>query len=241
MSLLLLAGGKKSLIAKAYYRWYLSGTIVPNRPFELYPLLRTNAPELIAPYVDEVEFGKHFCAGYKVPYPGGSKWDFSGASNEKELGRRISPFMLRRDGFGDIWKDIPDVIENTYYIKADPRAFIDLPPRKPSAWDRYYRDDDWDEEPAQAPMRRAVGLAKIPAVYEYLKDRVRESTNKIIVFAYSRDVILTLTDDDHFGVKSRRICGGMSQAAQLAATRDFSEARRRADSCRSNQERRRRN
>ena len=66
----------------------LSGTIIPNRPVELYTILRMVG----AINMDYDMYTKYFCAAYKTDWG----MDVSGASNIEELSELLQPYMHYR-------------------------------------------------------------------------------------------------------------------------------------------------
>jgi SWI/SNF-related matrix-associated actin-dependent regulator of chromatin subfamily A-like protein 1 len=89
-----------TLASKTRRRMLLSGTPMQNRPAELWPLLHVIDPK---EWDSFFWYGKKYCAGYKGPFG----WDFSGSSNEEELHRRLSRYMLRRMKT-EVLKDLPE-------------------------------------------------------------------------------------------------------------------------------------
>lgn len=174
------------LIGRGYHKWLLSGTIMPNRPIELYPILKVLTPELIEPYADWEKFGRHFCNGFKEGF---GAWNFKGASNIPDLAKRLKPFM-RRVSEEEIGLDI-DVIESDFYID-------DL------------KIEGSEEDTPLATLRKEIGLAKIPDVAEYIKDQFTANKTKFLVFAYHPEVLQNLGNKlyDHAHV----IYGGTTKA-----------------------------
>lgn len=76
----------------------LSGTPMPNRPMELYPVLSHLAHNTID-FKSEHDFGVRYCGGFEkqIPVDGVMKivWDYTGASNLDELKITTKNFMLR--------------------------------------------------------------------------------------------------------------------------------------------------
>lgn len=159
-------GYQNGLAANCYYKWALSGSIVPNRPIELYPLLKALAPEVIAPYDNYNAFIDRFC--------GGSYMEGRGASHVDEFANRLQPFMLLRK-LADVWAELPDTIENV--------VWLDVP---------YQKHPDWLGEGFmfEPTMRRVVAEAKAPYVASFLKMRLdSQDGHKIVCFTYHRSVI----------------------------------------------------
>ncbi len=181
---------------------YMSGTPMPNRPIELFPVLSKAAPETID-HMDYFKYGLRFCAGRRTDYG----WDFSGASNMAELNERVihpkGPFMLRMK---KELLNLPPKIEEVFVVSADmsPRlAQMD------KGLGEQYGDvedlikhqlakADGREDGAElhtATYRRLLGVEKVKATADYVKYILDESDESVIVFAYHKDVIAGLVDE----------------------------------------------
>lgn len=190
---------KDSGIAKrCYWKWALSGTIIPNRPVEFFPLLITMAPEVIHPCKDYLSFLDKYCGGR---YLAGK-----GASNVPELTARLQPFMLRRE-LRDVWKECPPLVENQVLIK--------VPFEKHPEW----LGSDFMQE---ATERRVVAESKIPYIVAYLKHRLENGSGKLTCFTYHREVIEQVAKalPQYNPVK---IYGGISQNVRLANLSRFTQ------------------
>lgn len=157
------------LIATGYHKWGLSGTLIPNRPIELYPALKTLAPERIDNMGYEA-YGRYYCDGFVEGFGG---FNFKGASHINELKGRLfnPPPFIDFKRVEDVFDQLPDVIESDYTID------IEL--------------DGLDEtNTAHATLTKEIGLRKVPAALEYLVERLREEPEtKILVFAWNTEVI----------------------------------------------------
>lgn len=71
---------------------FLSGTPMPNRPIELFPVLRACAANVIN-YRDKFDFGLRYCGAYE----GAFGWDFKGESNTGELRKKMHGLFMRRE------------------------------------------------------------------------------------------------------------------------------------------------
>jgi SWI/SNF-related matrix-associated actin-dependent regulator of chromatin subfamily A-like protein 1 len=169
--LLAKTGKRNPLLSICYRKWFLTGTPLPNRPIELFPILRTMAPQVIAPYSTYEAFGNHFCD----PQPNDYGINYDGASNVDDLKNRLSKFMLRRE-IKDVYDQLPDKIISPVYCKIE----LDIDER----------------DTPLATLRKAIGDAKIPFVVEYIADRIEKEPKKIVVFAYSRSVIEGIANHD---------------------------------------------
>lgn len=167
-----------------YWKWALSGTIIPNRPVELYPLLRTMAPSTIAPYASWTQYLNRYC--------GGAALQGRGASHIEELTERLQPFMLRR-ALADVWQDMPPIIENDIYLN--------IPYHKHPEW--LGSGSGFMYEPTE---RRLIAESKIPAILAYILDRLGSGVDKICVFTYHREVSEQLAR----ALSCAKIYGGMT-------------------------------
>jgi SWI/SNF-related matrix-associated actin-dependent regulator 1 of chromatin subfamily A len=161
--------GAKAFTHSAKRKWMLDGTPVPNRPVEIYPILKTMAPDVIDPYLSYNDFGRYFCRGRRDLFG----WDMSGHSNIAELNQRLtgSGFMLRRTK-EEVMDELPDKVETIIEI---PDVLV-----------------EGVESLHIATARRDLAMAKIPAATAHIAGMLDE-INKVVVFAHHRDVIETLS------------------------------------------------
>jgi SWI/SNF-related matrix-associated actin-dependent regulator 1 of chromatin subfamily A len=171
-SLILATIGKRQpLISIAYRKWLLTGTPMPNRPIELFPILRTLARNTIEPFSTYEAFGAHFCD----PHPNDYGINYDGASNVEELKERLSKFMLRRE-MKDVYQQLPERLISPIYCQI--------------------KLDINETDTPLATLRKAIGDSKIPFCVEYLQDKLEATSEKIVVFAYSRSVIEGIANHD---------------------------------------------
>lgn len=93
----------KSLCAGVPKLLFLSGTPAPNRPIELYPVVKILKPKL---FESKFLFGLKYCAGHIWQ----GRWDFTGASNTKKLNKILTKNVLIRRRKHDVLKDLPKKI-----------------------------------------------------------------------------------------------------------------------------------
>ena len=149
---------------KCYWKWPLSGSIMPNRPIELYPILRTHFPQVIQDCLEYQVYINKFCGG---GFKGGR-----GASNIDELTERLQKVMLLR-ALKDVWREMPPVVENV--------VWLDVPFENHPEW-------EGSEFMPDAKIRRCVAEAKVPHIVAYVEDRLNSGLDKITVFTYHREV-----------------------------------------------------
>jgi SWI/SNF-related matrix-associated actin-dependent regulator 1 of chromatin subfamily A len=190
--------GDKGISVNCYYKFALSGSVVPNRPAELYPLLRACAPEVMGAYGDWEGFKNYYCGG---PWADGK-----GASNVDELTERLQPFMLRRS-LADVWHEMPETFENVQWV--------DVP---------FQYHPEWIGESFMelGTVRRVVAEAKIPQLVQYLQMRFAGGSDKIVMFTYHRAVTEGVADQMH-AMNPLKIYGGITNNKRDANLRKFIE------------------
>lgn len=97
---------RRAIIDGAKRVWLLTGTILPNRAFELYPHASALFPDLLGKYVDPDRFIEHFCG-------------FMGLEtrNSEELFQLMKPAMLRREK-KDVLTDLLPIKADMHYIEG---------------------------------------------------------------------------------------------------------------------------
>lgn len=200
-------------------RIFMTGTPIPNRPIEIWPILSALAPD---------EFGsfKHFairyCDGHEEMVSETKKvFKFDGASNLEELQERLRSTCMIRRLKNDVLKELP----------PKRRQVISLPPTEEAKrliaqeleeWERKFGEDlamvqtamDIAEESndksayngavdklqyiqriafiEMAAARKRVAVVKVPSVISHVKAMREEGVKKIILFAHHHEVIEAL-------------------------------------------------
>lgn len=174
-----------AIASQCYYKWFLTGTPILNRPVELFPILLACAPQVIKPYLTFSSYAKHFCGGYWD----GFQYNAQGATHKEELKTRLisSGFMLRRT-FHEVYKDMP----------APKCELIALQEHGPKIDKLVQKEMNWSKEEASyqktssgdelAIIRHELALAKVPFSVQHIK-YLLTTNKKVVVFAYHRDVL----------------------------------------------------
>lgn len=175
----------------------LSGTPLTNRPAELWPTLNILRPEKFPNFYS---FGHHYCGAKKDDF---GHWDFSGASNLKELHSILTDskdgVMLRRRKV-DVLQDLP---EKT-------RSVIPVPLSDPGEYRSAIRDfKGWliRNKPGKAEaawrsvaltrlgyLKRLAAELKLPSVIGWIDDYLKGSDGKLIVFGIHHRILLPLVE-----------------------------------------------
>ena len=166
---------------KIDYVFALSGTIVPNRPAELWPILHG-----LGIYRGGwFDFVYRYAKAWNPPWGG---LDVSGASNIQELKEMVKPHMLRRKK------------EHIFMNYIEPQVSLitfDLPVDK--------REQSFDADALVAnpnallafeglsEIMREAGIRKAPLAIEFISDLLK-SEEPVVVFAHHKEVVAMLTE-----------------------------------------------
>ena len=174
------------LMMKKIDRVYaLSGTPIPNRPIELWPILHG-----LGIYRGGwFDFAARYAKMWSAPWG----MDVSGASNIPELKALMRPYVLRRKK-EDIFMDYrqPQVSLVTFDLPIDKREQqfdADALVANPNALMAFE---------GLAEIMREAGMRKIKAASEFISDLL-QSGEPIVVFAHHKDVVHGLVEElkDH--------------------------------------------
>jgi SWI/SNF-related matrix-associated actin-dependent regulator 1 of chromatin subfamily A len=203
---------------------FLTGTPIPNKPKEIWPLIH---------YLDPIswsswwKFAGRFCGADQSNH-----WNSDGESNMDELQRRLRETVLIRRLKKDVLKELPPKTRKIVEIQPDARAKLALQDELDA-----FEDDDTtdlqvaielakagDDKAAYTAMvnqmagrlRRtgedlftlrkntAIAKAQMPAVMDLLEEAVEES-GKVIIFAHHKEVVRIIAQK--FGAACTTIVG----------------------------------
>lgn len=178
----------QKLMSKIKYVYALSGTPIPNRPIELWPLLNGLGIYRGGYY----DFAARYARMWKAPWG----LDVSGASNLPELKEMMKPFVLRRKK-ADVFTEYQDPIVSliTFDLPVDHRekdfdidALIDHP-NPMLAFE------------GLSEVMKEAGLRKVKPAIEFILDKL-ETGEPIVVFAHHKEVVHAIKDEikKHCGV-----------------------------------------
>lgn len=178
-------GRMGGLICCAPRRLILTGTPVPNRVNEIFPIIQRLAPHVI----DSMTYGA-FLAHYAVVLSGQYGDQIVGIKNEAELYTRLrAGFMVRRLK-KDVLKDLPPKQYKMVVFSKD--GF-----RKVLARESQFSASEILKHGAAVgsvlpEIRREMGIEKAPIAVQYIDDLLESGVQKVIVFAHHREVISIL-------------------------------------------------
>jgi SNF2 family DNA or RNA helicase len=179
------------LAPKAARVWCLTGTPVPNAPNDLYPMCKALFPDALGPYVRYRDFLHRYCQVAPRNINGRRIEVVMGGKNEKELADKLRPFMLRRKTEG-----LPPIRYGMYALDAeffpqetdaDRRAIIE------AAEAGVTRDLDMH----LGTLRRLTGTIKAHACVDLVREELNNGLDKIVLFAWHKEVISTLAFELH--------------------------------------------
>ena len=157
----------------------LSGTVVPNRPIELWPLLFSMGITSRNYY----SFARRYADAWQAPWG----FDVSGSSREGELRGVLAPHMIRFTKA----QVLPQLPPKTWRVIA-----LDLPtPRQEKAFDLASLGEMPEALAFEAlsDVLKMAGQRKIPRALEYI-ETVLVNKPKVVVFAHHREVVAQLVE-----------------------------------------------
>lgn len=168
------------LMARIRRVYALSGTPIPNRPIELFPLLKGLGIYRGGYY----DFAARYAKMWKAPWG----LDVSGASNLEELKNLILPCVLRRtraEVFTDYQEPVVSLITFDLPVDRQERQFdaeaLINHPSPMLAFD------------GLSTIMREAGMRKVKNAAEFIADKAKEE--KIVVFAHHKDVVQELAKE----------------------------------------------
>ena len=171
-----------ALLMKQIDRVYaLSGTPIPNRPIELWPILHGLGIYRGGWY----DFAARYAKMWKAPWG----LDVSGSSNIAELKAMMKPHVMRRKK-EDVFKDYqdPQVSLITFDLpndKREQRFDADALVANPNALLAFE---------GLAEIMKEAGMRKVDAAAEFIDDLLNAG-EPVVVFAHHKDVVGKLCDE----------------------------------------------
>lgn len=202
-------------------RILLTGTVIENRPSELYAQLRLVAPGIAGKWW---MFAERYCDAYR------DTWGFhaDGASNIGELREKISPVYLRRTKKA-VMPELPDKLRQIADVELSAAARHRYD-EAAADFVSYLREIGDDEGAVRAA--RAEHLARLTALKQIvLKDKIKAAVEfvrnangqgqKVVVFSWFTEVVAAVKAE--FGDACATITGADNAAARDEAVRRVQE------------------
>ena len=196
------------LIKKATYAYALSGTPMPSRPVELWPLLYSMGITRFGWY----DYTREFCNAWDAPWGR----DVNGASNLKQLARMMEPYVLRRT---------KEQVFPAYRPPEFSLITFDLPvDRKEAKFDKaalVEHDNPLLAFEGLADIMLQSGLKKIPYGVEFIEDLL-STEQQVVVFGHHKAVIDAL-EEKLAEYKPLRLTGDTPSAKRGELVKQFKE------------------
>lgn len=201
--------------------WCLTGTPIPNAPNDLYPMLRSLAPERIEDVIRYEDFLHRYCIVRKKAISRYNKIDVVvGGRNMDELKARLDGFWLRRTQ-----KDVgiqPPVYE-ILPIHISERERKKIEASVEGAEDILAAAETGETKSldvALGTLRRLTGTIKARGVARAVADEFDGGLDKIVLMCWHKDVMDTLAAElSSYGVV--RVDGGTNPTHRQEAIEKF--------------------
>lgn len=173
---------------------YMSGTPMPNRPIELYPILRKSAPETIN-FMQKEEYGQKYCGarfnGYGFEYKGSTHFDELAAKVKEKFLLRLKKSLLK----------LPPVTEEILFVGQNPGAKITAFENKylkehsiEDLMDVFLKQKHKLEDGIEMHLTtylRLLGLEKAAPTAEVVQDLMDNTGESVIVFGRYTETLET--------------------------------------------------
>ena len=207
------------LMKETPHVYALSGTPIPNRPIEIWPILHG-----LGIYKRSwMEFACRYAKAWQSPWG----LDVSGASNIPELREKLKPWVLRRkraDVFTAYQQPVVSLIE------------LDLPVDKR---EKQFDADSISDLAANSPdvvlalegiseIMREAGELKAPHAAEFIRSKIEQEPDEpLVVFAWHKSVVQILSDalNESPKIPHLTVTGATSASAKQAAIEAFQAGR----------------
>lgn len=179
--------------------WCLTGTPVPNAPNDLYPMLRSIAPERLGTDFGPTDVSRYedFLARYCVVRKKRiSRWTqidvVVGGKNLDELKARLDGFILRRTQ-QDVGITAPLYGILPVHVTAVQRRKIEAEiPEAEEILAAAETGETKSVEMALGTLRRLTGSVKAEGVIQVVKDEMTSGVDKVVLMCWHRDVMNAL-------------------------------------------------
>lgn len=222
---------------QAKRKMMLTGTPIPNRPIEGWPIFH---------FLDPVEFNsfwgyaRRYCAAVQGHYG----WDLTGSSNLGELQKKLRGSIMIRRLKADVLKELP--AKRRSVIEIAPNGCSAIVAQEASAWEAYedriaalraaveLSKAESEESYAGAvsalkdaaqiafnemsKIRHDTAVAKIPYIIEHLRNAMADG-QKVVCFAHHHDVIEALMTE--FSGEAVAVYGAVAVAERQYAVDRF--------------------
>jgi len=199
----------------------LSGTPIINKPIEIYNALRLIEPSL---FPNEWYFIQRYCN----PKFNGFGWDYSGASNTKELHKILTNTVMIRRLKSEVYNQLPKKIRSYIPMELNNRDLYKQAERGFVTYVQTITKKDSDQTKTSTKIIKARGLiealkqlaveGKMNSMIQWIKDFL-EIEDKLVVFTMHRKTVDILMEE--FKDIAVRFDGSTTQAQREKAVYRF--------------------
>lgn len=181
--------GRKSpgLIYDSPYAVLLDGSPMPNKSMELWAPTFAMSPESID-FMSMQDFGFKYCGAKQNDF---GKWEFKGNSNSDELKATLQKTFMHVVREEEL--NHPERLRSILVMNKDVRTI------EHKEWEKKnlskIKFDDISEDMSLgdlARFRRWLGLRKVNWIADYVKERLEEKNESILLFCWHREVAFEL-------------------------------------------------
>jgi len=165
----------------------ITGTLLLNRPAELFPTLNMLWPDEFPSWW---QYALRYCDPVKKPWG----WDYKGASHLNELHQRLKRLGMVRRLKRNVLKQLPKKrrsvlplhVDLTNYREAE-NDFLGWLGKHSKAKAR--RAKKAEQIVKLGYLKRLAAVAKLDALIEYINDYLETTNNKLVIFGIHRSIV----------------------------------------------------
>jgi SWI/SNF-related matrix-associated actin-dependent regulator 1 of chromatin subfamily A len=174
----------------------LTGTPILNKPIELWSIVHLLAPH---EFNDFRYYVKRYCDAKQKPWG----WDYSGASNLKELNKKLRATIMIRRTKDMVLKDLPNRIRTSLVVDISNREEYDLAEKDFIQWLKQQGYDmrkimqiTYNEALTQLNyLKQLAGRGKLEATTEWINNFLENEQGKLVVFGHYKKNLYTLHEN----------------------------------------------
>ena len=162
----------------------LSGTPIKNRPIEFYPQLKFLRSDL---FPNKEKFGLRYCDAKENPW--GRGYDYTGASNLRELHMKIAPFYIRRIK-ENVLKELPEKTINLLDLEFTVEELREYNKLKKDFKNDYMAraDSSFSFLAKVVKIKQYLSKIKMKRVIEFADQLLEDNEDrKVIIFSQFRE------------------------------------------------------
>ncbi len=169
------------------HRIGLTGTLMQNRPIEIYTPVNLIRPNFFG---KRMHYAKRYCNAKYTNWG----WDFNGSSNEKELHEKLKEISIRRTK-AEVLPDLPPKIKTLLPVEISNRAEYNEAENNFLEWLNKKAGPHAVKKASNAivltkmtTLRQVASQGKVEQLKSFIRDFL-EGNEKIIIFTYHKKMI----------------------------------------------------